>query len=39
LESSNLRSGAAMPDKPVKWRWACYGLIVGLAICIATLVL
>jgi hypothetical protein len=28
-----------MNDRPVKWRWALYGLIVGAAIIVAALIL
>jgi hypothetical protein len=28
-----------MADKPVKWRWALYGLITGVVICVAALML
>jgi hypothetical protein len=26
-------------DEPIRWRWALYGLLVGVAVCIVTLVL
>jgi Na+/H+ antiporter NhaD/arsenite permease-like protein len=28
-----------MTARPVKWRWALYGLAIGMAICVAALIL
>ena len=34
----DLLSTVAMPEKQVKWRWGVYGLLVGLAFVIASLI-